>query len=90
MKAYKEITDVIFDLDAVAALLNALSVQYMKEEQTHIISDADMMKALSKLMYDVQGVADFLSNNEIAINEALGNTKKKTAGSVRRIPADKQ
>lgn len=89
MKAYKEITDVIFDLDAVAALLNALSVQYMEEEHTHI-SDADMMKALSKLMYDVQGVADFLSNNEIAINEALGNTKKKTAGSVRRIPADKQ
>lgn len=33
MKAYKEITDVIFDLDAVAALLNALSVQYMEEEQ---------------------------------------------------------
>ena len=89
MKAYKEITDVIFVLDAVAALLNALSVQYMEEEQTHI-SDADMMKALSKLMYDVQGVADFLSNNEIAINEALGNEKKKTAGSVRRIPADKQ
>lgn len=88
MKVYKEVTDVIFDLDGVAALLNALSVQYM-EEQTHI-SDADMMKALSKLMYDVQGVADFLSNNEIAINEALGNTKKKTAGSVRRIPADKQ
>lgn len=48
------------------------------------------MKALSKLMYDVQGVADFLSNNEIAINEALGNTKKKTAGSVRRIPAANQ
>lgn len=89
MKEYKEITDVIFDLDAVAALLNALSVQYMEEEQTHI-SDDDMMKALSKLMYDVQGVADFLSNNEIAINEALGNTKKKTAGSVRRIPANKQ
>lgn len=89
MKVYKEVTDVIFDLDAVAALLNALSVQYMEEEHTHI-SDADMMKALSKLMYDVQGVADFLSNNEIAINEALGNTKKKTAGSVRRIPADKQ
>lgn len=89
MKVYKEVTDVIFDLDGVAALLNALSVQYMEEEQTHI-SDADMMKALSKLMYDVQGVADFLSNNEIAINEALGNTKKKTAGSVRRIPADKQ
>ena len=85
MKAYKEITDVIFDLDAVAALLNALSVQYMEEEQTHI-SDADMMKALSKLMYDVQGVVDFLSNNEIAINEALGNTKKKTAGKRAKIP----
>lgn len=29
------------------------------------------MIALSKLMYDVQSVADFLSKNEIAINEIL-------------------
>ena len=45
------------------------------------------MIALSKLMYDVQSVADFLSKNEIAITQVLeAEAKEKPAGKTCEAP----
>ena len=77
MKAYKEITDVIFDLDGVAALLNALSLQYSIEDNERLTT-SDMFRALSKLQQDIEDAADFLSTNEIIIDKALRGVKNDT------------
>lgn len=77
MKAYKEVTDVIFDLDGVAALLNALSLQYSIEDNERLTT-SDMFRALSKLQQDIEDAADFLSTNEIIIDKALRGVKNDT------------
>ena len=77
MKAYKEVTDIIFDLDGVTALLNALSLQYSTEDNERLTA-SDMFLALSKLQHDIEDASDFLSTNEIIIDKALRGVKNDT------------
>ena len=79
---FEDINDAATIVSGVGGLIGNLA-----ELDSQINKDDCSLFLLSQLCAQV---ADFLNDNEIAINEALGNTKKKTAGSVRRIPAANQ